>query len=78
MIEKRVATYSIMPFLFPLVIFKQNRQFSINIFIFCRKNPIHFQQFSHPNDDDYHETDTLTEGNDDNRPECPYGTACYR
>ncbi|XP_027309182.2 aprataxin and PNK-like factor isoform X2 [Anas platyrhynchos] len=43
-----------------------------------RKNPIHFQQFSHPNDDDYHETDTLTEGNDDNRPECPYGTACYR
>uniref|UniRef100_A0A8C3BY88 Aprataxin and PNKP like factor n=1 Tax=Cairina moschata TaxID=8855 RepID=A0A8C3BY88_CAIMO len=42
------------------------------------KNPIHFQQFSHPNDDDYHETDTLTEGNDDNRPECPYGTACYR
>nr|XP_047916950.1 aprataxin and PNK-like factor isoform X1 [Anser cygnoides] len=42
------------------------------------KNPIHFQQFSHPNDDDYHETDILTEGNDDNRPECPYGTACYR
>ncbi|XP_035176142.1 aprataxin and PNK-like factor [Oxyura jamaicensis] len=43
-----------------------------------RKNPIHFQQFSHPSDDDYHETDILTEGNDDNHPECPYGTACYR
>ncbi|NXI69777.1 APLF factor, partial [Anseranas semipalmata] len=43
-----------------------------------RKNPVHFQQFSHPNDDDYHDTDILTEDNDDNRPECPYGTACYR
>ncbi|XP_021146679.2 aprataxin and PNK-like factor isoform X2 [Columba livia] len=43
-----------------------------------RKNPIHFQQFSHPNDDDYHETETVTQDNDDNRPECPYGTACYR
>ncbi|NXT57211.1 APLF factor, partial [Pluvianellus socialis] len=43
-----------------------------------RKNPIHFQQFSHPNDDDYHETEILTQDNNDNRPECPYGTACYR
>ncbi|KAF1520533.1 Aprataxin and PNK-like factor, partial [Eudyptula minor] len=43
-----------------------------------RKNPIHFQQFSHPNDDDYHETEIVTQNNDDNRPECPYGTACYR
>ncbi|KAM6407176.1 aprataxin and PNK-like factor isoform 1-T3 [Pluvialis apricaria] len=43
-----------------------------------RKNPIHFQQFSHPNDDDYHETEIVTEDNNDNRPECPYGTACYR
>ncbi|KFM00567.1 Aprataxin and PNK-like factor, partial [Aptenodytes forsteri] len=43
-----------------------------------RKNPIHFQQFSHPNDDDYHETEIVTQDNDDNRPECPYGTACYR
>ncbi|NXF40402.1 APLF factor, partial [Nyctibius bracteatus] len=43
-----------------------------------RKNPIHFQQFSHPNDDDYHETVIVTQGNNDNRPECPYGTACYR
>ncbi|KFR14353.1 Aprataxin and PNK-like factor, partial [Opisthocomus hoazin] len=43
-----------------------------------RKNPIHFQQFSHPNDDDYHETEIVTRDNNDNRPECPYGTACYR
>ncbi|XP_062427386.1 aprataxin and PNK-like factor isoform X2 [Rhea pennata] len=43
-----------------------------------RKNPVHFQQFSHPNDDDYHETDIITQRNSDDRPECPYGTACYR
>ncbi|NXU50401.1 APLF factor, partial [Turnix velox] len=43
-----------------------------------RKNPVHFQQFSHPNDDDYHETEIIAQGNNDNRPECPYGTACYR
>uniref|UniRef100_A0A8C0F1V1 Aprataxin and PNKP like factor n=1 Tax=Bubo bubo TaxID=30461 RepID=A0A8C0F1V1_BUBBB len=43
-----------------------------------RKNPIHFQQFSHPNDDDYHEMETVTQDDSDNRPECPYGTACYR
>ncbi|NXL60788.1 APLF factor, partial [Chordeiles acutipennis] len=43
-----------------------------------RKNPIHFQQFSHPNDDDYHEAEIVTPRNSDNRPECPYGTACYR
>ncbi|NWS59580.1 APLF factor, partial [Chunga burmeisteri] len=43
-----------------------------------RKNPIHFQQFSHPNDDDYHEMEIVTQDNSDNRPECPYGTACYR
>ncbi|NXN12246.1 APLF factor, partial [Indicator maculatus] len=43
-----------------------------------RKNPLHFQQFSHPNDDDYHEAETITQDSNDNRPECPYGTACYR
>ncbi|NXD76279.1 APLF factor, partial [Halcyon senegalensis] len=43
-----------------------------------RKNPIHFQQFSHPSDDDYHEVEILTQEDNDNRPECPYGTACYR
>ncbi|NXR54538.1 APLF factor, partial [Hippolais icterina] len=43
-----------------------------------RKNPIHFQQFSHPNDDDYHDMERVAQGDNDNRPECPYGTACYR
>ncbi|XP_062467068.1 aprataxin and PNK-like factor isoform X2 [Pezoporus occidentalis] len=43
-----------------------------------RKNPVHFQQFSHPNDDDYYETEIIAQDNNDNRPECPYGTACYR
>ncbi|NXB19458.1 APLF factor, partial [Rhagologus leucostigma] len=42
-----------------------------------RKNPIHFQQFSHPNDYDYHDTEMVAQ-DDNNRPECPYGTACYR
>ncbi|NWV86302.1 APLF factor, partial [Dasyornis broadbenti] len=43
-----------------------------------RKNPIHFQQFSHPGDDDYHDMETMAQDDSDNRPECPYGTACYR
>uniref|UniRef100_A0A1A8PZC6 Aprataxin and PNKP like factor n=1 Tax=Nothobranchius pienaari TaxID=704102 RepID=A0A1A8PZC6_9TELE len=34
-----------------------------------RKNPVHFQECSHPGDPDYEEED---------RPECPYGTDCYR
>ncbi|NXN82958.1 APLF factor, partial [Bombycilla garrulus] len=43
-----------------------------------RKNPLHFQQFSHPNDDDYHDLEVVAQGDNDSRPECPYGTACYR
>ncbi|NXH83052.1 APLF factor, partial [Edolisoma coerulescens] len=43
-----------------------------------RKNPIHFQQFSHPNDDDYHDMEMVAQDDNDNRPECLYGTACYR
>ncbi|XP_072783730.1 aprataxin and PNK-like factor [Taeniopygia guttata] len=43
-----------------------------------RKNPIHFQQFSHPGDDDYHQVEVVAQGDNDSRPECPYGTACYR
>ncbi|NXY24175.1 APLF factor, partial [Atrichornis clamosus] len=43
-----------------------------------RKNPIHFQQFSHPNDDDYHYIEMVAQDGSDNRPQCPYGTACYR
>ncbi|XP_044310399.1 aprataxin and PNK-like factor isoform X4 [Varanus komodoensis] len=43
-----------------------------------RKNPIHLQEFSHPGDSDYCDTETLSQIDNDNRPECPYGTACYR
>ncbi|NWV51419.1 APLF factor, partial [Daphoenositta chrysoptera] len=43
-----------------------------------RKNPIHFQQFSHPADDDYYDVGLVAQDDNDNRPECPYGTACYR
>ncbi|NXP39464.1 APLF factor, partial [Leiothrix lutea] len=43
-----------------------------------RKNPLHFQQFSHPGDDDYRDMEGVAQGDSDNRPECPYGTACYR
>ncbi|XP_005042980.1 PREDICTED: aprataxin and PNK-like factor [Ficedula albicollis] len=43
-----------------------------------RKNPVHFQQFSHPNDDDYHDMEMVAKDDNDNRPECPYGMACYR
>ncbi|XP_074063711.1 LOW QUALITY PROTEIN: aprataxin and PNK-like factor [Macrotis lagotis] len=43
-----------------------------------RKNPIHFQQFSHPGDEDYRDTEIMNQDEDDNRPECPYGTSCYR
>ncbi|NWW12682.1 APLF factor, partial [Oreocharis arfaki] len=43
-----------------------------------RKNPTHFQQFSHPTDDDYHDMELVAQDDNDNRPECPYGTACYR
>ncbi|NWR51606.1 APLF factor, partial [Regulus satrapa] len=43
-----------------------------------RKNPIHFQQFSHPGDEDYQDTELGAQDDSDSRPECPYGTACYR
>ncbi|NWU23241.1 APLF factor, partial [Dyaphorophyia castanea] len=43
-----------------------------------RKNPVHFQQFSHPADDDYQDMEAVAQDDNDNRPECPYGTACYR
>ncbi|NXC97914.1 APLF factor, partial [Certhia familiaris] len=43
-----------------------------------RKNPIHFQQFSHPGDDAYHDMEMVAQEDNDNRPMCPYGTACYR
>ncbi|XP_077173994.1 aprataxin and PNK-like factor isoform X2 [Paroedura picta] len=43
-----------------------------------RKNPIHFQQFSHPGDADCHDPEVGTAAVNDPRPECPYGTTCYR
>lgn len=39
-----------------------------------RKNPLHFQECSHPGDTDYEEE----EEEEEDRPECPYGTDCYR
>uniref|UniRef100_A0A3Q3XL68 Aprataxin and PNKP like factor n=1 Tax=Mola mola TaxID=94237 RepID=A0A3Q3XL68_MOLML len=40
----------------------------------CRKNPVHFQECSHPGDTDYEEE----KEEEEDRPECPYGTDCYR
>ncbi|XP_022070150.1 aprataxin and PNK-like factor [Acanthochromis polyacanthus] len=41
-----------------------------------RKNPLHFQECSHPGDTDYEEEEE--DEDDEDRPECPYGTDCYR
>jgi len=46
-----------------------------------RKNPVHFQQESHPGDDDYADGGEKVEeegGQQDDRPECEYGVDCYR
>ncbi|KAM4042334.1 aprataxin and PNK-like factor [Anomaloglossus baeobatrachus] len=43
-----------------------------------RKNPVHFQEFSHPGDSDYYDVENGNHDDDDDRPECPYGTDCYR
>ncbi|XP_041958536.1 aprataxin and PNK-like factor isoform X2 [Alosa sapidissima] len=45
-----------------------------------RKNPVHFQECSHPEDSDYEEEaeEEEVDEEDDDRPECPYGTDCYR
>uniref|UniRef100_W5NGF4 Aprataxin and PNKP like factor n=1 Tax=Lepisosteus oculatus TaxID=7918 RepID=W5NGF4_LEPOC len=43
-----------------------------------RKNPVHFQEFSHPGDSDYEEKSAVSDDASDCRPECPYGTDCYR
>ncbi|KPP61150.1 aprataxin and PNK-like factor-like [Scleropages formosus] len=45
-----------------------------------RKNPVHFQECSHPGDSDYEEEEedaVEDDKEDDDRPECPYGTSCY-
>lgn len=43
-----------------------------------RKNPTHFQEFSHPGDNDYCDAENGSQDDNDDRPECPYGTDCYR
>ncbi|KAM9314535.1 aprataxin and PNK-like factor isoform 2-T2 [Pholidichthys leucotaenia] len=42
-----------------------------------RKNPLHFQECSHPGDPDYQEQQEEEE-EEEEKPECPYGTNCYR
>lgn len=43
-----------------------------------RKNPVHFQHFSHPGDSDYGDVHVTCQDEADERPECPYGASCYR
>ncbi|XP_054100853.1 aprataxin and PNK-like factor isoform X3 [Callithrix jacchus] len=43
-----------------------------------RKNPVHFQCFSHPGDSDYGGVQIVGQDKTDDRPECPYGPSCYR
>ncbi|KAI5145817.1 aprataxin and PNK-like factor isoform X1 [Manis pentadactyla] len=43
-----------------------------------RKNPVHFQHFSHPDDSDYGCVPVMCQDEVDDRPECPYGSSCYR
>uniref|UniRef100_A0A8C9QHE6 Aprataxin and PNK-like factor n=1 Tax=Spermophilus dauricus TaxID=99837 RepID=A0A8C9QHE6_SPEDA len=43
-----------------------------------RKNPVHFQHFSHPGDSDYGGVQIIDQDETDDRPECPYGASCYR
>ncbi|EPY74884.1 hypothetical protein CB1_001866027 [Camelus ferus] len=42
-----------------------------------RKNPVHFQHFSHPGDGDYGGVHVTCQDEADGRPECPYGASCY-
>lgn len=43
-----------------------------------RKNPVHFEHFSHPGDSDYGREQAVCQDDVDERPECPYGASCYR
>lgn len=43
-----------------------------------RKNPVHFEHFSHPGDSDYGGLQVTGRGGIGNQPECPYGASCYR
>ena len=48
----------------------------LNTFIYSRKNPEHFTEFSHPGDQSFDEHSDLDD--EDDRPDCPYGPSCYR
>ena len=48
------------------------------MFVVSRKNPIHFQECCHPGDTDYEDEEEEEEEEEADRPECPYGTDCYR
>ncbi|XP_004449251.1 aprataxin and PNK-like factor isoform X2 [Dasypus novemcinctus] len=43
-----------------------------------RKNPVHFQHFSHPGDSDYGSVQDMNQDEANDQPECPYGASCYR
>lgn len=47
----------------------------------CRKNPTHFEEYSHDKEDDKTDnnvSNVRSDGAADDRPECAYGTSCYR
>ena len=43
-----------------------------------RKNPDHFNEYSHPGDADYFCNSSSDDDDNDHRPECEYGLQCYR
>jgi len=46
-----------------------------------RKNPTHFEEYSHNEEDDKtdnNDSGDRSDGAADDRPDCPYGTSCYR
>ena len=47
-----------------------------------RKNPVHFREFSHdfssPGADTINGGGAGSDSDDSGKPECPYGTDCYR
>ena len=45
---------------------------------FLRKNQEHFKDFCHPGDPDYNSNPEDEDDDGDDRPECEFGTSCYR
>jgi hypothetical protein len=52
---------------------RKKQDFIVEKFFFSRKNPDHFQEYSHEQESDKSENE-----GDDDLPECPYGEYCYR